>query len=230
MGAIDGVDDAIGKKSQGLVDRVISKIKGVTDTLFPPAKREQWLASFKQFAISNPKITAFILTNVVLSGPPLLLFVVFTITVFLVSLVAALVIGLLAAVLFTVFMVLVALLVVLPTVFITTMGATFISLWGLGGYYIVKWFNEGETPAETGAAIGDTLNSITGGRLTWLMETAKGTALNKKEGGSEKEGLLNPQDVALPTEKATDATSSATSTAGTAKAASRGVSPAPAPL
>jgi Promethin len=110
----------------------------------------------------------------VLSGPPLLLFAVFTITVFIVSLVSALLIGVIAALLFTVFMVLVALFVVLPTVFLTTMGATFIFLWGIGGYYIFKWFNDGTSPAAVGNAVGDKLNTLTGGKLGWLMESARG--------------------------------------------------------
>jgi energy-coupling factor transporter transmembrane protein EcfT len=116
---------------------------------------------------------AFLLTNVVLTGPPLLLFVLFTILVFLVSLVLSLVVALLATLFFTLSMVLIALFVVLPTVFMTTMAANFIFIWGLGGYYILKWFNEGDTPAKVGTAVGDKLNEVTGGRLTWLMDSAR---------------------------------------------------------
>lgn len=69
-----------------------------------------------------------------------------TLTVFVFALVAALLIGVLGALLFTAFCVGVALLVLLPTLFITTFGATFIWLWGLGAYYLVKWFNQKEIP------------------------------------------------------------------------------------
>lgn len=85
----------------------------------------------------------------------------------------ALLVGVLAALLFTAFMVGVALLVVLPTVFITTLGASFLFLWGLGGYYILKWLNGDSEPAAEGEAIGDKINNLTGGRLDFLMGPAR---------------------------------------------------------
>lgn len=89
---------------------------------------------------------AFILSQVALSGIPLALFVVMTITVFVFALVAALLIGVLGALLFTAFCVGIALLVLLPTLFITTFAGAFIFLWGVGAYYLVKWFNQKEIP------------------------------------------------------------------------------------
>lgn len=110
-----------------------------------------------------------------LSGVPLGLFILFTLTVAIFSLVVGLILGLLAAVLFIVFAVGVALTIVLPTVFFTTMAACFLFLWGLGGYHILKWANgsDGDKPAPEGGAIGDKLNSLTGGRLTGFMDGAK---------------------------------------------------------
>jgi hypothetical protein len=168
---------------QGILGSLQSKAQGVIDSLFPPEKRAEVLARLQAFVISNPKLSAFLLSNIALTGLPLIMFGVFTITVFVFSLVAALLIGVLAALLFTVFMVGVALLVVIPTVFITTMGATFLFLWGLGGYYILKWFNEGESPAPEGSAIGDTLNNLTGGRMSFLMD---GVRKKEAQGASEK--------------------------------------------
>ena len=89
---------------------------------------------------------SFLLSQIALSGIPLALFAVMTITVFVFALLAALVIGLLGALLFTAFCVGVALLILLPTLFITTFGAAFIWLWGVGTYYIIKWFNQKEIP------------------------------------------------------------------------------------
>lgn len=117
-------------------------------------------------------------------------------TVFLFALIAALLIGVLVAVLFTVFMVGIALLVILPTIFITTFSATFLFLWGLGGYYILKWFNDGEVPAPDGTAIGDKLNSLTGGRMGWLIDGTRKKAEDARTGvdqtpkihGSEENG------------------------------------------
>jgi energy-coupling factor transporter transmembrane protein EcfT len=163
------------------------------------------------------------------------LFITFTITVFVFSLIAALLIALLVALLFTVFMVGVALLFVLPTVFITTMAASFIFLWGMGGYYILKWFGEPGGAAD-GEAIGDKLNNLTGGRLGFLMEGAKenavpndhlhggpkyeGNANGKAEKGNkeEKEGLIGGKDG-----PAKDVTKKAGDVTGAAKGATKHV-------
>ncbi|KAF1986012.1 hypothetical protein K402DRAFT_315979, partial [Aulographum hederae CBS 113979] len=146
-----------------------AKGMAVLNGLFPPEKRAVWLAKIKAFAFGNPKLAAFLLSNIALTGLPLTMFVIFTITVFVFALVAALLVGVLAALLFTVFMVGTALLVVLPTVFMTTMGATFLFLWGLGGYYIIKWANSEVLPAPKGEAIGDYMSSLTGGKLDGVM-------------------------------------------------------------
>ena len=69
-----------------------------------------------------------------------------TITVAVFALVAALLLGLLGALLFIALCVGIALIFVLPTLFFTTMVATFLWLWGVGTYYIVKWFNQKEIP------------------------------------------------------------------------------------
>jgi len=113
--------------------------------------------------------------NFALTGIPLGLFILFSLTVFIFSLVVGLVLGLLAAVLFTLGAVGFALVFVLPTIFFTTMTACFLFLWGLGGYYILRWANgeDGDKPAAEGQSIGDRLNGLTGGRLTGFMSAAK---------------------------------------------------------
>lgn len=114
--------------------------------------------------------------NFAITGVPLFLFVLFSLTVFIFALVVGLLVGVLGAVAFTLFAVGLALTVVLPTVFFTTMGATFLFLWGLGGYYALKWANgESDSSKQEGgsATIGDRLNSLSGGRLTGFMSAAK---------------------------------------------------------
>jgi hypothetical protein len=123
--------------------------------------------------------------NFAITGVPLFLFILFSLTVFIFALVVGLLLGVLGAVAFTLFAVGIALTVVLPTVFFTTMGATFLFLWGLGGYYILKWAN-GESESsnqEGGATIGDRLNSLTGGRLSGFMSAAKSQESKKDISG-----------------------------------------------
>ena len=71
---------------------------------------------------------------------------VMTISVVIVAILAGLIIGLLGAVLFIVTAVGFALIILLPTLFIAASIATFIWLWGMGAYYIVKKFNKKEIP------------------------------------------------------------------------------------
>lgn len=126
--------------------------------------------------------------NIALTGVPLGLFILFSIVVFITALVIALVVALLAAVIFTLFCVGVALIVVFPAILFTTGAACFLFLWGLGGYYILKWANGAESkegsqqPAE-GSSIGDSLNRLTGGKLDGFMEGARAQNAKKDISG-----------------------------------------------
>ena len=82
-----------------------------------------------------------------------------TIGIFVFALVAALVIGVLGALLFTAFCVGVALLVLLPVLFITTFAGAFIWLWGVGTYYILKWFNQKDIPGIHSGSLDDITGS-----------------------------------------------------------------------
>ena len=91
-------------------------------------------------------LQSFIASQIALTGFPLGLFMVMTITVVVFALLAGLIIGLVGAVLFIVVCVGFALIILLPTLFFTTAAATFIWLWGLAGYYIIKKYNKKEIP------------------------------------------------------------------------------------
>jgi hypothetical protein len=69
-----------------------------------------------------------------------------TLTIAIFALLAGILIGLLGAVLFIVAAVGFALIVLLPVLFFTTATGVFVWLWGLGTYYVIKWFNEKEVP------------------------------------------------------------------------------------
>ncbi|KAG9520077.1 hypothetical protein E4T50_08095 [Aureobasidium sp. EXF-12298] len=158
---------------EGLANTVTTKAMSIVDSVFPPERRQELLTKLQQFAVKNPKLSAFLLTNIALTGPPMFLFILFTLTVFIFSLVVALLVALLVAIGFTLFMVVIALVILFPTVFFTSLAACFFFLWGLGGYYLLKWFNKGETPAADGEAIGDKINALTGGRLDFIMGGAR---------------------------------------------------------
>jgi hypothetical protein len=131
---------------QGGVGSLINTGQGYLDRWFPPDKRESLKQQLTKFATERPKLAAFIMSQIALSGLPLGLFIVMTITVVLFALIAGLLVGLIGALLFIVFALGFALVILLPTLFFTTFAATFIFLFGLGAYYIVKWFNEKSIP------------------------------------------------------------------------------------
>lgn len=131
---------------QGGVNKFIKIGSGILDKWFPPEKREEFKNKLTKFATERPKLAAFLLSQIALSGIPLALFIIMSIVVFVFALLVGIIVGVLGAVIFTVSCLGLALIVLLPTLFVTTFAATFIFLWGVGAYYIVKWFNKKEVP------------------------------------------------------------------------------------
>ncbi len=116
-----------------------------------------------------------------------------TITVVVFSIIAALILAVLAAVIFSVVCVGFALIILLPTLFITTAAASFIWLWGVGGYYILKWFNKKEIPGihkpmDEGMTDGLGLDALTGDKAPPPSEKQNGHAPNGSANGHPKEG------------------------------------------
>ena len=131
---------------QGTASTVLNNGSAMLDRFFPPERRESLKQKIISFATERPKMAAFILSNMALSGIPLGLFFVMTLAVAIFAIIGGLLVGLVGAVLFIAFAAGVALIVLLPTLFFTTTAAASIFLWGLGTYYIVKWFNKKEVP------------------------------------------------------------------------------------
>jgi xanthosine utilization system XapX-like protein len=125
---------------------MIHSASGWLDRVFPSDKRKQWKDWLVRFATEKPFIASFLLSQIALSGFPLVLFGVMSITVFIFALLAGILVGVIGALLFVVGALGFALLVLLPTLFFTTGAAVFIWLWGVGAYFIVKWFNQKEMP------------------------------------------------------------------------------------
>ncbi|KAL9126875.1 MAG: hypothetical protein Q9175_007839 [Cornicularia normoerica] len=140
--AISGIAGGL----QGSVGGMLNQGSAWLDSIFPPEKRNELMAKISKFATEKPMLASFIASQIALTGFPLGLFIVMTITVVVFALLAGLIIGLVGAVLFIVVCVGFALVILLPTLFLTTAAATFIWLWGMGGYYILKKFNKKEIP------------------------------------------------------------------------------------
>lgn len=113
-----------------------------------------------------------------------------SITVAIFSIITALLVALLGALLFIVFAVGVALIFLLPTLFFTTMVATFIFLWGIGSYYLLKWFNEKKIPGIHTGFVEGIKGELLGSSDTPSSENDKLDALNpdasRSNAGSEQ--------------------------------------------
>ncbi|KAL8662061.1 MAG: hypothetical protein Q9202_005035 [Teloschistes flavicans] len=176
---------------QGSLTGMVNKGSAWLDNIFPPEKRNELIAKISKFANEKPMMASFMLSHLALSGLPLGLFVLMTITVVVFSIIAALILALLAAVIFSVVCVGFALIILFPTLFLTTAGASFIWLWGLGAYYILKWFNKKEIPGihkPLGEGVSDELglDALTGDKAP--PEKANGHAANGSANGQPKEG------------------------------------------
>ena len=124
---------------------------------------------------------------------------VMTITVVVFALLAGLIIGLVGALLFIVVCVGFALIILLPTLFFTTAAATFIWLWGLAGYYIIKKYNKKEIPGihtdlkDAPAGIREQLGALTGaggpqGDPNGGEKQANGGGEKQANGGAKENG------------------------------------------
>ena len=122
-----------------------------------------------------------------------------TLTVGVFSIVGGLLVGLLGALLFIVVAVGFALIILLPTLFFTTLVASFLWLWGLGTYYILKYFNKKEIPGIHTDLSSGLVGGSENDKLGALNERPNGARaapkLDKKDspGGEKKEyGTANP--------------------------------------
>ena len=131
---------------QGSLNSALTRASSVLDRILPPEKRASIASSISRFATEKPLLASFLFSQIALSGVPIGLFIIMTITVIVFALLAALLVAVLVAAGFIVVAVGIALLVLLPTLFATTFAAAFLWAWAVGAYYIVKWFNKKDVP------------------------------------------------------------------------------------
>ncbi|KAF2861944.1 hypothetical protein K470DRAFT_256480 [Piedraia hortae CBS 480.64] len=122
-------------------NETLTKGQETLDRFFPPEQRAMRQRQLHEFSLRNPKLSAFLGTNLALTGIPLALFFLFALGVTVFCLATGVCLGLLAALPFIGMAVGAALLILLPTIAITTLTACFFCFWGLVGVYLLRWFN-----------------------------------------------------------------------------------------
>lgn len=173
---------------QGGLGNMMNMGKGILDRIIPPATREDMKQKLTKFATEKPYLASFLLSQIALSGLPLALFVIMTISVTLFALIVGLLVGLLGAVLFILGAVIFALIILLPVLFFTTFAAVAIWLWGMGAYSIVKAFNEKRVPGIH-VPMGEGLKQVTGvGNLNPKLENQQQKPLSEHSEKSEVNG------------------------------------------
>lgn len=171
---------------QGGVNNITNIGTSILDRILPPGTREDMKSKLTKFATEKPYLASFLLSQIALSGLPLVLFIIMTISVALFALIAGLLVGLLGAVLFIVGAVGFALIILLPILFFTTFAAVAIWLWGMGAYSIVKAFNEKRVPGIH-VPMGEGLKQVTRvGNLNSKLETQEQNEKPQANGTTEK--------------------------------------------
>ncbi|KAE9992337.1 hypothetical protein EG327_009411 [Venturia inaequalis] len=128
---------------------LVQRLSNTFNAILPPEKRAAVRDLLQDFAYVYPKLAVFLFLNLALTGLPLLLFVAFALTIFVSSLIAALLGAILITLLITTFAIFAASLLLLPTVFLTTLAASSLYFWGLVAYYIfVHLQKRGATPSD----------------------------------------------------------------------------------
>ena len=99
-----------------------------------------------------------------------------------------------------------ALIILLPTLFFTTLVATFLWLWGMGTYYILKYFNKKDIPGIhtplkdlAGGSENDKLDALNGkpngARAAPKLEKKESTEGEKKSNGNASTGKSSGADL-----------------------------------
>jgi hypothetical protein len=115
-------------------------------------------------------------------------------TVFIVSLISAILTGIIAALFFTSFMLLIAVCILVPTIFFSSIGAVSLYVWGLIGYFLLNVFSKGKAPG----AIGNRFQ-VNVSRLTSEKTDGSGDSMRLRENGDDdtlldKNGTVNGRE------------------------------------
>jgi hypothetical protein len=126
-----------------------TQVSATINRNLPPETREAIKQNLVVFARSRPILATLLLSQLAFSGIPLLLFIFLTAGIFIFSLVIALILGVLGALMVTLFCMGLGSLILIPILFVTTLTAGGIWLWGWGLYYVVQWVGSGDTALLT---------------------------------------------------------------------------------
>ncbi|KAF5019094.1 hypothetical protein F66182_8907 [Fusarium sp. NRRL 66182] len=109
----------------------IAYARNSVDRLVPPGSRQQFYDSTASFAASRPILFSFVVSQLLLSFLPLLVFLIFSLS--------TVVFALGSAVVFALFWIGVALLILVPTLLVTSSIAVLVWGWAVGSFVVARW-------------------------------------------------------------------------------------------
>lgn len=127
---------------QSFLSASIEKCNKIFHQYLPSETQSSIRRNISIFVHDKPLLASFLVSNLVISGLPVLLFLVFAITLSVITLTTAIVFGLLAAAFFILFMLGGALFLIIPIFSFTTFIAVTTWLLVITAFYVVKWTGE----------------------------------------------------------------------------------------
>ncbi|KAF4344328.1 hypothetical protein FBEOM_1722 [Fusarium beomiforme] len=124
----------------------IAYARSSVDRVVPPNTRQKAYDNTASFASSRPILFSFIVSQLLLSFLPLLIFLTFSLS--------TIVFALGAAIVFALFWIGVALLVLVPALLVTSSIAVLVWSWAIGSFIIARWlYNHSPVGAQNGEVV-----------------------------------------------------------------------------
>lgn len=138
----DGTTTKFIQYASNTFSKMTAKVKEIADKYVPPDTRNATAQQISKFAQDRPFLAAFILSNALLNGLPIFMFLTFAVSLSVIASVTATIFALIAAAFFVLFVLGLALLVLIPLVSFTTFLAVGLWLSILMVHILRKWARE----------------------------------------------------------------------------------------
>ncbi|RBR14378.1 uncharacterized protein FIESC28_07808 [Fusarium coffeatum] len=124
----------------------INYARNSVDRVVPPSSRQKAYDNTMSFASSRPILFSFIVSQLLLSFLPLLIFVIFSLSTILFAL------G--SAIIFALFWIGVALLILVPALLVTSSIAVLVWGWAVGSFVVARWlYNLSSVNVQNGEVV-----------------------------------------------------------------------------
>lgn len=140
--ATDSYTDVARENASGFINYAQNSL----DRVVPPSSRQRAYEQTSEFASARPILFSFIVSQLIFSFLPLLLFITFSLST------VAFALG--AALIFALFWIGVAFMVLMPTLILTSSIAVLIWGWAIGSFLVARWlYNHVPVTTQNGEVV-----------------------------------------------------------------------------